>query len=102
MKISTKLILPLLFFLAHFISQVVKHLRQIFRMKKTLSIFIFILPLLINSQNKETIDWITNNSIEIQDANPNSELKNFENNTSLSFFRNPNNEDSLKKVICKS
>ncbi|TVZ57038.1 erythromycin esterase [Lutibacter sp. Hel_I_33_5] len=54
-------------------------------MKKTLSIFIFILPFLMNSQNKETIDWITNNSIEIENANPNSELKHFENNTPIKF-----------------
>ena len=54
-------------------------------MKKTLSIFIFILPLLMHSQNKETIDWITNNSIEIEDANPNTELKIFENNTPSKF-----------------
>lgn len=54
-------------------------------MKKTLSIFIFILPLLMNSQKKETIDWITNNSIEIEDSNPNSDLKIFENNTPSKF-----------------
>ncbi|WP_188051739.1 erythromycin esterase family protein [Flavobacterium sp. GP15] len=54
-------------------------------MKKTFSIFIFILPFLSYSQDKETIDWITNNSIEIEDANPDSELKIFENNTPNKF-----------------
>jgi len=54
-------------------------------MKITLSICIFILPLLLNSQNKETIDWITNNSIEIEDANPDSELDIFKENTPIKF-----------------
>ena len=64
---------------------VVKHLRQTFRMKKTLSIFIFILPFLLSSQNIKTIDWITNNSIEIEDSNPDSELKIFKENTPTKF-----------------
>lgn len=55
-------------------------------MKKILSVFMFILPLLINSQNKETINWITNNSIEIEDANPDSELKIFKKNTPNKFI----------------
>ncbi|WOD42542.1 erythromycin esterase family protein [Hwangdonia lutea] len=54
-------------------------------MKKTLSILIFILPFLISSQNKKTIDWITNNSIEIEDSSPDSELKIFKNNTPDKF-----------------
>ncbi|MBU3823165.1 erythromycin esterase family protein [Flavobacteriaceae bacterium XHP0103] len=54
-------------------------------MKKTLPIFIFILSFLVNSQNKETIDWITNNSIEIEDASPDSELVFFEQNTPNKF-----------------
>lgn len=54
-------------------------------MKKTFLIFIFILPFLSYSQNKETVDWITNNSIEIEDANPDSELQIFENNTPNKF-----------------
>ena len=37
------------------------------------------------SQNKETIGWIANNSIEIEDANPDSKLKIFENNTPNKF-----------------
>ena len=54
-------------------------------MKKIFSIFIFVLPFLMNSQGQETIDWINNNSIEIEDANPNSELKIFEKNTPDKF-----------------
>ena len=54
-------------------------------MKKTLSIFIFILPFLLSSQNIKTIDWITNNSIEIEDSNPDSELKIFKENTPTKF-----------------
>ena len=54
-------------------------------MKKILLNFIFILPLLINSQNKETTDWVTNNSIEIEDASPDSELIIFKNNTPNKF-----------------
>ena len=54
-------------------------------MKKTLSIFIFILPFLLSSQNMETIDWITNNSIKIEDSNPDSELKIFKENTPAKF-----------------
>jgi erythromycin esterase len=54
-------------------------------MRKIFLVFIFILPLSINSQNKKTIDWITNNSIEIEDANPNSELIIFKNNTPNKF-----------------
>ena len=45
----------------------------------------FILPLYVNAQNNETINWITNNSIEIEDANPDSELTIFENNTPNKF-----------------
>jgi len=55
-------------------------------MKKTLSIFIFILPFLLSSQNMETIDWITNNSIEIEDSNPDSELNIFKENTPTKFL----------------
>lgn len=54
-------------------------------MKKIFAIFIFLLPFLMNSQNKETIDWINDNSIEIEDANPNSELKIFGKNTPNKF-----------------
>ncbi|MDO5969123.1 erythromycin esterase family protein [Flavivirga aquimarina] len=49
-------------------------------MKKILSIFIFISSFHVNSQNKQTIDWITNNSIEIEDASPDSKLTIFEQN----------------------
>ena len=45
------------------------------QMKKiALLIFTLFIPLLLHSQNKETIDWLTNNSIEIEDANPDSEM----------------------------
>ena len=54
-------------------------------MKKTLSILIFIFPFLLSSQNLETIDWIKNNSIEIEDSNPDSELKIFKENTPTKF-----------------
>jgi erythromycin esterase len=37
--------------------------------KKTISILALIIPLLFYSQNKETINWITYNSITIEDAN---------------------------------
>nr|WP_262914777.1 erythromycin esterase family protein [Christiangramia lutea] len=42
-------------------------------------------PLLLFSQKKETINWITNNSIEIEDANPDSKLKIFKQNTPDKF-----------------
>jgi len=50
-------------------------------MKKILSILILISPFLLFSQKQETLNSITNNSIEIEDANPNSELNIFEQNT---------------------
>lgn len=49
-------------------------------MKKILSVFIFISHFHIYSQNKETINWLNINSIEIEDANPNSKLTIFEQN----------------------
>jgi erythromycin esterase len=54
-------------------------------MKKTLLIFTFILPFILHSQNKQTIEWITNNLIDIEDANPDSELEIFGNNTPEKF-----------------
>jgi erythromycin esterase len=54
-------------------------------LKNLLSIFILISPLLLFSQKKGTINWITNNSIEIEDANPDSELKLFKQNTPQKF-----------------
>ncbi len=53
--------------------------------KKTIFIFILISPLLLYSQNKKNIRWITNNSIEIEDANPDSELFFFKKNTPDKF-----------------
>ncbi|TRO66814.1 erythromycin esterase family protein [Christiangramia sabulilitoris] len=54
--------------------------------KNLLSIFILISPFLLFSQKNETINWITNNSIEIENANPDSELKIFKQNTPQKFF----------------
>jgi erythromycin esterase len=54
-------------------------------MKKILLIFLFISTLIINSQNKKTVNWINNNSIEIENANPDSELTIFKNNTPNKF-----------------
>ncbi len=56
-------------------------------MKKILSILILISPFLLFSQKQETLNSITNNSIEIEDANPDSELKIFEQNTPNKFSR---------------
>lgn len=46
-------------------------------MKKLFTAFILIFPLILFSQDKEDVDWITENSIEIEDVNPNSELEIF-------------------------
>lgn len=53
--------------------------------KKTLLIFSFIVHLNVYSQNKETIDWLNQNSIEIEDANPNSEMILFKQNEPYKF-----------------
>ncbi|WP_405199306.1 erythromycin esterase family protein [Christiangramia sp. LLG6405-1] len=54
-------------------------------MRTIFSIFIFISTLFSYSQNQKTIDWITNNSIEIENANPDSTLKIFEQNAPDKF-----------------
>lgn len=54
-------------------------------MKRILLIFILISSFLSFSQKQETIHWITNNSIEIEDANPDSELKTFDQNIPNKF-----------------
>ncbi len=54
-------------------------------MKNTISTFIFFLTVLSYSQKAQTIDWINNNSILIEDANPNSELIAFGQNTPVKF-----------------
>ena len=54
-------------------------------MKNIISIFIFFLTVLSYSQKKQTIEWINNNSILIEDANPNSELIDFGQNTPDKF-----------------
>ncbi len=51
--------------------------------------FIFIGCLLthsINAQKDQTVDWINKNLIEIEDANPDSELKVFDNNIPKNFL----------------
>lgn len=53
--------------------------------KKALSIFSLIIPFLFYSQSKETIDWITYNSIAIEDASPDSEMIIFKQNTPNKF-----------------
>ena len=53
--------------------------------RKALTSFILLLPLVLFSQNKEVVSWINNNSIEIEDANPNSELEIFKHNTPNKF-----------------
>lgn len=42
--------------------------------KNTFLIFSFIIFQTIYAQNKETVDWLTHHSIEIEDANPDSEM----------------------------
>lgn len=54
-------------------------------LKKIISILVLIFPLFIYSQNKETINWITQNSISIEDANPDSEPITFKENTPTKF-----------------
>lgn len=56
-------------------------------MKKILSILTLISPFLLFPQKQETLKLITDNSIEIEDANPDSELKTFEQNTPNKFSR---------------
>lgn len=55
--------------------------------RKTLLILSFLLPLVLFAQNKETINWITNNSIEIEDSNPDSELLIFNQNIPAKFAK---------------
>tara|TARA_R110001606_G_C15322191_1_gene644768 strand:- start:145 stop:1440 length:1296 start_codon:yes stop_codon:yes gene_type:complete len=50
-------------------------------MKRIILIFTFISAFFVNSQNKQTVNWINTNLIEIEDANPNSELAVFNENT---------------------
>lgn len=45
----------------------------------------FLLTLITYAQNNETIEWINNNSILIEDASPDSELTDFKQNTPLKF-----------------
>lgn len=54
-------------------------------LKNILLKFILISPILLFSQKNETINWITNNSIEIENANPDSKLKIFKQNTPNKF-----------------
>ncbi|WP_430613212.1 erythromycin esterase family protein [Flavobacterium sp. JP2137] len=54
-------------------------------MLKIISIIALLVPVLFYSQNKETINWINDNSITIEDANPDSELDIFNSNTPIKF-----------------
>lgn len=54
-------------------------------MKNTVSIFLFLLTILSYSQTNQTVEWINTNSILIEDANPNSELIDFGQNTPDTF-----------------
>ncbi|SDU12540.1 erythromycin esterase [Polaribacter sp. Hel1_33_78] len=55
-------------------------------MKKNYLIFVILFSLFnINGQNNKTIKWINENAIEIEDANPDSELIVFKNNTPNKF-----------------
>ena len=48
-------------------------------MKSLLFTFLFLLSFTINAQEEEVINWINQNAIEIEDADPNAELPNFNN-----------------------
>lgn len=54
-------------------------------MKKILLLLIYISSFAVSSQNKETVNWINKNSIEIENANPESELINFKENAPNKF-----------------
>lgn len=54
-------------------------------MQKTLILIALLLPFLFYAQKKGTIDWITTNSITIEDASPDSELTIFHSNTPVKF-----------------
>ena len=48
-------------------------------MKSLLFTFLFLLSFTINAQEEEVINWINQNAIEIEDADPNADLPNFNN-----------------------
>jgi len=54
-------------------------------MQKIITSIALLLPLLFFAQKKETIQWLTENSITIEDASPDSELTTFHNNTPVKF-----------------
>lgn len=54
-------------------------------MKDILLIIFFLLSLQLNSQNAITINWINNNAIKIEDANPDTELVIFKDKTPEKF-----------------
>jgi erythromycin esterase len=59
---------------------------QIHIMKKKYLILVMLFSLFnVNGQNKETVKWINENAIEIEDASPDSELVVFKNNTPKKF-----------------
>ncbi|SFJ77863.1 erythromycin esterase family protein [Myroides guanonis] len=54
-------------------------------MQKIITLIVLLVPFLFHSQQKETINWITDNSITIEDSNPDSELNIFNSNTPIKF-----------------
>jgi len=54
-------------------------------MKNILLTIIFLLSIQLNSQNDKTINWINKNAIKIEDANPDTELSIFNDNTPEKF-----------------
>ena len=55
-------------------------------MKKNYLIVVMLFSLfIVNGQNNKTVKWINENAIEIEDANPDSELLTFKNNTPNKF-----------------
>jgi len=57
-------------------------------MNKNYSIILILFTLfVVNAQNNKTVNWISENSIEIEDANPDSELSIFKQNTPENFAK---------------
>lgn len=54
-------------------------------MQKIITSIILLLPFLFYAQKKETIHWLAENSITIEDASPDSELTTFHSNTPIKF-----------------
>ena len=56
-------------------------------MKKILFANLFIIPLLIHAQSFDTIQWINDNAIKIEDANPDTDLIEFAQNMPAKFAK---------------